>query len=321
MKRLGFLTLHEWGLLAATAAIFLMCAFTVEGFLFYDGEFDAWNLSDRCRHWVEIGLIAIPMTFIICTGGIDLSVGSMLALSGMALGIAWRDWGWDVWTASAFAVGVGTAAGAVNGVLGSTLAVAPLVATLATRALYRGAALGFSEGDPVRGFPDSFLGISEWAPGGVPGVFILLAGSVLAGHLFFRKGRIGRWTAAVGENETAAEFAGIPTKRVKFALYTFSGLMCGLAAPIHVSRFATANPEHAGSLELDVIAAVVVGGTRITGGSGSVLGTGLGLLVVGMFRFALDLKGFPQQTQTILMGLIVVGMAVLNEWMGRRGGR
>ena len=157
MKPLRILTAHEWGLLLVAGILFTFCAHTVEGFLFYEGEFDAWNLSDRSRHLVEIGLIAIPMTYIICTGGIDLSVGSIMILSAMAMGISWRDWGWNIWMAVPLAVLVGTVAGGINGWLGSYLAIAPLVVTLATRALYRGLALGISQADPVRQLPDEFL--------------------------------------------------------------------------------------------------------------------------------------------------------------------
>ncbi|MCA9448484.1 MAG: ABC transporter permease [Candidatus Omnitrophica bacterium] len=318
MKPFRILTAHEWGLLAVATILFGICAYTVEGFLFYDGELDTWAMWDRSRHLVEIGLIAIPMTYIICTGGIDLSVGSLMILSAMAMGVAFRDWGWSLWAAVPFSILVGAVAGGFNGWLGSYLAIAPLVVTLATRALYRGLALGISQADPVSSFPTEFVMISEHSWGLVPYTFILMVVLILVGHLFFRKSWIGRYTVAIGTNENAADFAAIPTKAIKFGLYTFSGVMCGIAAPIYVARFATANPEHASMLELDVIAAVVVGGTRITGGSGSVLGTGLGLLIVGMLRFALDLKAVSQQHQTILMGLVVIVMAVLNEWTTRR---
>ena len=308
---LRWLSPHEWGLLALIVVLFAFFSWYAEGFL------DAWNLSDRSRHLVEIGLIAIPMTFIICTGGIDLSVGSMMVLSGIVMGIAWREFGLDIWLAMGLSVATGTAVGALNGWFGSYLAIAPLVVTLATRALYRGLALGISQADPVSKLPDDFLLISEASIGYVPYTFLLLVISIIVGHLIFRKSWVGRFTIAIGENEKAAEFSAVPTRPLKMALYTFSGFMCGIAAPIYISRFATANPEHAGTMELDVIAAVVVGGTRITGGSGSVLGAGLGLLVVGILRFGLDLVGFPQQGQTIVMGLVVILMAVLNEWTSR----
>ena len=309
-KVFGILTAHEWGLCFLLFALFVFFSWYAEGFL------DDWNLSDRSRHLVEVGLIAIPMTFIVCTGGIDLSVGSMMMLSGVVMGVVWRhfDFSLDLWIPLCLSVMVGTAAGLANGILGSYLGIAPLVATLATRALYRGLALGVSQADPVRKFPTEFLEMSEWSLGYVPYSFILLILSIAVGHWVLRKSWIGRFAVAIGENETAAEFAAIPTRRLKLGLYVFSGFMCGIAAPIYVSRFATANPEHAGTLELDAIAAVVVGGTRITGGSGSVLGTGLGLLVLGVLRFGLDLTGFPQQGQTILIGVVVILMAVLNQW-------
>ncbi len=312
MKVSRILSPHEWGLLALLIMLFVFFSFYTEGFL------DPWNLSDRCRHLVEIGLIAVPMTFIICTAGIDISVGSMLVLSAIVMGTAWRDLEIGIWSAIALAVLTGTLAGAVNGWLGSFLGIAPLVVTLATRALYRGLALGISSADPVRKFPPEFLLISESSLAYVPYTFFLLIIVIVIGHIIFKKSWIGRYAIAIGANETAAEFSAVPTRMLKMAFYTFSGVMCGIAAPIYVARFATANPEHAGTLEMETIAAVVVGGTRITGGSGSVLGTGLGLLVVGTLRYGLDLTGFPQQGQTILMGLVVIAMAVINEWTSRR---
>jgi rhamnose transport system permease protein len=311
MKPGKWLSPHEWGLLFLASALFGFFSWYAEGFL------DPWNLSDRSRHLVEIGLIAVPMTFIITTGGIDISVGSMLVLSGIVLGTCWRDLEWGIWSSITAGALAGTAAGGINGWLGSYLGIAPLVVTLATRALYRGLALGISSADPVGKFPPEFLQISELNLGYIPYTFILLVLTILCGHIVFRKTWIGRYSVAIGSNERAAEFAAAPVRNLKMGLYAFSGLMCGIAAPIFVARFATANPEHAGTLELDVIAAVVVGGTRITGGSGSVLGTGLGLLVVGILRFGLDMTGFPQQGQTILMGSVVIVMAVLNEWTSR----
>lgn len=312
MKVKRLLSPHEWGLLALWLILFGCFSFYAEGFL------DPWNLSDRSRHLVEVGLLAVPMTFIICTAGIDISVGSMLILSAIVMGTAWRDLGLGIWSAVGLAVLTGTLAGGVNGWLGSYLGIAPLVVTLATRALYRGLSLGISSANPVRKFPSDFLYISECSIGYVPYTFILLIVVIVIGHIIFKKSWIGRYSIAIGANETAAEFSAVPTRMLKMALYTFSGVMCGIAAPIYVARFATANPEHAGTMEMETIAAVVVGGTRITGGSGSVLGTGLGLLVVGTLRYGLDLIGFPQQGQTILMGLVVIAMAVINEWTSRR---
>lgn len=312
MRIARVLSPHEWGLLILCGALFVGFASVAEGFL------DPWNLSDRSRHLVEVGLIAVPMTFIICTGGIDISVGSMMVLSGIVMGAAWRDWGLGMGVALLLSVLTGTLAGFLNGWMGSFLGIAPLVVTLATRALYRGLALGISSADPVRKFPPEFLRVAELNVVFVPHTFLLLLAAIVAGHMVFKRSWIGRFSVAIGASECAAEFAAVPTRALKTGLYTFSGFMCGLAAPIYVSRFATANPEHAPTLELEVIAAVVVGGTRITGGNGSVLGTGLGILAVGILRFGLDMTGFAQQWQTILMGLVVIVMAVLNEWTTRR---
>lgn len=307
-----FMTLHELALLLLFIGIMLIFSVTTEAF------WDSWNLADRSRHLVEIGLVAIPMTMVICTGGIDLSVGSTMVLSGLLMGMFWRDGGVNIWLAAVISILVGSGCGLFNGMLAAFCGIPPLVVTLATRALYRGLALGLSEANPVRRFPAEYLAISEYAWGMVPVTFVLMLICYALGHIFLSKSWAGRYLLAMGENETAARFAAVPVNRLKLLVYFLTGLMCGVAAVVYVARFATANPEHAQTFELDVIAAVVVGGTSITGGRGSVLGTGLGLLVIGALRYGFDMNGIPQQTQTIVMGVLLVLVAVSNEWFNRK---
>ncbi len=284
---------------------------------------DPYNLLDRTRHWVEIGIIAVPMTYIIATGGIDLSVGSMLALCGIVMGLFFEKMGMSIPVALVFAVLTGAAAGAFNALSISLFRVPPLVTTLATMAMYRGLAIGFCQADPVRGFPESF---TDWASLSTIGfgdfqlpyqtlIMILI---VTLGIFVFRKSCLGRWTVQIGESEKASYFTTVPVRKVVFTLYMASGVMCGLASIFYTGRFATAHPSAARALELEVIACVVIGGTRITGGSGSVLGTFLGVLIIGCLRFGMEMQGILQKYQIILFGVLVIVTAIANEWLARR---
>jgi rhamnose transport system permease protein len=288
---------------------------------------DPVNLLDRMRLWTEVGLVAVPMTYLIAAGGIDLSVGSLVTLSAIFGAMTARDLHWPFPVALGATVLMGLIGGAVNGFAVSVLRVPALVATLATLAIFRGMALGLSHGQPIGGFPPGFstwgslatVGNGNLAP---PQQFVFLLALVAVGEFLLRRSRAGRWTLQLGENETAARYAAIPVDWVRFGLFLASGLVCGLAAITYMGRFATAHPaDHAG-LELQAIACVVIGGTRITGGGGSVVGTFLGLLILAILGFGLEMMGVVQQIQTILIGLLVVTIAVFNEWMaGRRGRR
>jgi len=280
---------------------------------------DPANLLDRTRLWTEVGLVAIPMTYLIIAGGIDLSVGSLVALSAVMGGIAASRFGVPFPAALAIAALTGVVGGAFNGLLASWLRVPALVATLGTMAIFRGVATGTAQAQPVRGFPAEFTAWGGYgALGPVPQQLLLLIAIAAIAEFKLRRNRIGRWTLALGENETAARFAAVPVEAVRFQLFLASGLVCGIAAICSMGRFASAHPaDHAG-LELQAIACVVIGGTRITGGSGSITGTMLGLLFLAVLGFGLEMNGIPQATQTVIVGVLVVAIAVLNEWLARR---
>ena len=295
---------------------------TVDGFL------DWFNLFDRARYWVAPGIIAVPMTFIIATAGIDLSVGSIVALAGIALGMMSQHV--PIAMASCAAVAVGTLAGAFNGGVISLLRVPPLVVTLATMALFRGVAMGISQGAPYGGFSQGFTWISQGdlfalslgeTSAHVPVPIVALLAVVIAGVLIMRRTWIGRFTEHLGENETAARFAAIDVDWLRFGIYTACGALCGVAALFHTALYATAKADTALGLELDVIACAVVGGTRISGGRASVTGTLLGLLIIGILRYGLDMAGMKSQYVIIFVGALLIVTAVFNEWVGARGER
>lgn len=286
-------------------------------------------LLSQSRYWVAAGMIAIPMTFIIATAGIDLSVGSIVGMCGIILGILYRDYNWPIAGACAVAVLSGTAAGAANGAISSGLRIPPLVVTLATMTLFRGIAFGLSKADAVSNFPAGFT----WLGNGtlfttylngeaiaVPGTLLGLAAVVALGGLLLRYSWIGRYALAIGENPVAAAFAAIPVRWMLFGIYTATGFVCGVAALFHTAVLATAMADGGTGLELKAIAAVVIGGTRISGGQASVTGTLLGLFIIGILEYGLVLSGVKSQYVVIIVGLLLIVTAVFNEWMARRAG-
>ena len=308
---------REGALALMVVALVIGFGATTPGFL------DPLNLADRSRYWVEIGWIAVPMTFVIASGGIDLSVGSLLALASVVGGKVHAAGG-PLGAVIAASILTGLAGGIFNALAIRLLRLPALIVTLATLALFRGLAFGLTRAQAIGGWPDAFTdwgGLSAWHLHGdwaIPWPVLGMLGAVAAGSLVFHRHVLGRRARQIGENPIAARFAGISASRVQLIVYGLSGLACGIAALSWTARFATAQPGSAQGLELEVIAVVVVGGTRITGGSGSVPGSFLGLLLLGLLRFGLDLRSVSQQDQTIILGILVVAVAILNEaWAAR----
>ena len=218
------------------------------------------------RPWGEIGALSAVMTAIILTGGIDLSVGSIIALSSVSFGLLWHG-GWSLEWSAAAAVSVGFVAGAVNGTL-ITLGIAPLVATLATMACYAGLAMALSRGERIAGLPESFttLGQDSWL--GVPNQLSLFLLVSLAAWIVVHHTRFGRYLYAIGENRLAAEFAAVPVRPVEWMLYAASGTVAALVALVYTARGGAVVPTAGAGIELQAIACVVLGGPRVTGGRG-----------------------------------------------------
>lgn len=270
------------------------------------------NLLETTRYLVEPGIVALAMTLVIITGGIDLSVGSVVGLSAVFLGMAWKSWGLPVGAAVGVAIAAGAVCGLINGVMVVAFRIPPLIVTLATMAVFRGLATGLSHGTPVSGFPESLrpLGQGYYAIGlglQLPGQAPILAVLAVLAWVFLSHTRHGRCIYAIGLNETAARYAALPVDRVKIAVYTLSGCLAGLASSVLVSRVATAKPDAGLGFELDVITACVAGGVSITGGRGTVPGAMLGLGIVGCLRRGLELT--PSVTSpdvAVIIGLVLV---------------
>ncbi|MET3926339.1 ABC transporter permease [Devosia sp. 2618] len=279
------------------------------------------NLLNQGRLMTEVGLIAIIMTFVIVTGGIDLSVGSILGLVAILLGVFWKDLGLPLPVAIALGLLVGTLAGAVNGLIITRFRVPPLIATLATLALYRGIAEGISQARSVRGYPDWFFVLGQGQVLGVPtqlwilGIVALLATIVLAYTTW------GRAAYAIGSNETAARFSGLKVDLTKLAIYSASGFAAALAAVIFVSRVSTTRSDMGTGLELDAITAVVLGGTSIFGGRGTIIGTLLGLVLIQTLKNGLSLAGIKSDGTIVLIGAALILTILLTNIFQRNGNR
>lgn len=269
-------------------------------------------------HVWELAIVALPMLFIVIAGGIDLSVGSIFALSAVSMGLLFER-GMPVWLAALASVVAGAILGLKNGWLVGKYRVHPLLVTLGTMAAFRGIAEGLSLACPLSGYPDSFQKLLNSAPLGLP-----LAGwtfLVLAGLAAFVAGRtvFGRWVIALGRNERATFFSKIPVARLQILLFTFCGIACGLAAVFSVARNNTAKADMGAGLELEAITAVVLGGAKIEGGSGSVIGLLLGLALIHETKEFVSWHWKQSELNLIVIGALLIGSVIVQKVFDRPG--
>lgn len=270
------------------------------------------NLLNLLRQLTVNGFIAFGMTFVILTGGIDLSVGSILALTSVIFVGLFTQMGVPVFVALLIAILLGAVLGFVNGVFITKGKLAPFIVTLATMTIYRGLTLVYTDGRPIAGDRDSYL--FEFLGRGlilkIPFQVILFFIIFIILSIVLRKTAFGRKVYAVGGNEKASFIAGIKTDKVKIAIYTISGVMASIAGLILTSRLNSAGPQAGVSYEMDAIAVVVLGGTSMTGGKGSLTGTLIGVLIVGVLNNGLNLLGVSSFYQQIVKGIVIL-LAVL----------
>ncbi len=269
----------------------------------------------------EVALVALPMTYIIITGGIDLSVGSIMVLSAIVLGYSWKNLGVPLELAIAMAIAAGMLAGFLNGLLIVRVRVPPLIMTLATLALYRGLAEGISQARSVRGYPEWFFEMGQGEILGVPSQLWILLVAVTAFWVVLARTTFGRALYAIGHNEAAARFSGLAVDRIKLTIYTLSGAMAGLAGFIFVSRVSTTRSDMGTGLELDVISAVVLGGTSIFGGVGTIAGTVLGFTLIQFLKNGLALMGVKGDATIVVIGSVLIGSILITTLLqSRRAG-
>ncbi len=264
------------------------------------------NILNQGRLMTEIGLIALPMTFVIITGGIDLSVGAIVGLCAVMLGYSWKTFGFPLPLAIAFSLFVGASAGFVNGLVITRVKVPPLIMTIATLALYRGLAEGVSQARSVRDYPDWFYFLGQGSVFGLPTQLLILIVLVVVFGVALDRTTFGRTLYAIGSNETAARFSALNVDRTKLIVYTLSGLASGLAAFVLVSRVTTTRMDMGMGYELDVIAAVVLGGGSIFGGSGTIWGTAIGLAMIQLLKNGLALTGVKGDATIVVIGVALI---------------
>ena len=256
-------------------------------------------------------VVAVGMTFVILSGGIDLSVGSLLALAGILLALALQE-GFSLLPALAFAFLVGGACGLANGLLVTRGRLPPFIATLGMMSVARGAALLLTEGRPISGFEAGLRSLATGRMLLVPAAVVVTALVYVVAHIVLRRTVFGRYVYAIGGNEEAARFSGVPVRTSKTLVYVVSGLASAVAAALLTARLNSAQPIAGVMYELDAIAAVVIGGTSLRGGLGGVGGTLVGALIMGVLRNGLNLLGISSFLQQVVIGLVIVGAVLLD---------
>jgi rhamnose transport system substrate-binding protein len=299
---------NEWVLLVVIAVECLVFGMSGHNFA------SAGNAFEITRLGVEIGLLALAMTPIIVTGGIDLSVGSMMGLAAIVLGWLWRDVGLPMPVAVAFTLVLGVAGGALNAALITRLKFPPLIVTLGTLSLFRGIAEGVTGGiQHYSGFPESFLHLGQgYVSGIVPTQLFIFVAAAIAVAWWLHRTSYGRALYAIGHSAEGARYAGIPVSRRVGAVYVLSGLAASLAAVIYVAHLGQAKSDAGTGYELMAITAVVLGGASIFGGRGTVLGTVLGLFSIVLLQNGLRLTGQPAELSGILTGVLLVATIMVD---------
>jgi ribose transport system permease protein len=282
------------------------------------GFLTATNLGAVARQTAVINVMSLGMTLVIISGGIDLSVGSTLALSGL-LGAMAMEHGSGVFVGLAAGLTMGLLCGLVNGLSITALDVNPFIITLGTMSIYRGLALVISGGVPVSGVPDSFAQLAQAHRLGIPQPLWIVAACAVAVHVFLQHTRAGRYAFAIGSNREAARYAGVAVKFHLTAIYAAAGLLTGLAGMLHASRLRAGQPTEGQGYELSAIAAVVIGGGSLRGGEGSVSGTLIGAFIMGLLANGSDLLGVNPYWQQVIIGTAIILAVTFDEFRRRRG--
>jgi ribose/xylose/arabinose/galactoside ABC-type transport system permease subunit len=302
-------------LVLVVAVTFVLFALTTRDFA------TVYNTFNMTQYGVEIGLLALGETLVIISGGgsIDLSVGSMLSLSGVVMGMLTQWAHVNVWLSALLGVASGGALGALNGLLITRVGIPALIITLGTLYAYASAALVLTNTVPISGLPESFFRLGQSDVLGIPlQVLVVFLPVALVLSYVLRQTVFARYLYAAGTNEVAARFAAINVRAVRFWVFTVSGVLAGLAAAVMTSRVASARPDAGMGFELQAITIAVLGGTSIMGGEGTIIGTILGVLAITVLSNGLQLAGIHPIWQLGAVGIVLVVTVLLNQWLTRR---
>ncbi|MDD3824173.1 MAG: ribose ABC transporter permease [Sphaerochaetaceae bacterium] len=271
------------------------------------------NILNIIRQTSIYGIIAVGMTFVILTGGIDLSVGSILALSGAIAAGMMKNQGAAPLVAALVAILVGAGIGLINGLLVTIGKIAPFVVTLGMVTIARGLTLIYTKGYPISGFSPEFRYLGGGYILGIPVPVIVFIAMVALAWFILNHTRLGRYTYAIGGNEETVKLSGINVKFYKSMVYVIVGIMSSLSALILSARLNSAEAVAGQGYELDVIAAVVIGGTSLSGGRGSIIGTLIGALLIGTINNGMNLLGISPYFQQVVKGALIIGAVILDR--------
>lgn len=275
------------------------------------------NLASVARQTAVINIIALGMTLVIVTGGIDLSVGSILAVAGLFGTMAIKA-GQPIPLAILIGIFSGLVCGFLNGLMITQLRINPFIVTLGTLEAYRGFALVVSKGLPVHEIPDAFSFLGDGTLLRIPFSLWILALCAVLMHFLLENTKLGRYAFAIGSNSAAAYYAGVPIKFHLIAVYSIAGMLAGLAGMIEASRLMTGQPTAGQGYELQAIAAVVIGGGSLQGGEGSVVGTLIGAFIIGLLSNGSDLLGINPYWQQVIIGGVIIAAVAFDELRKRR---
>ncbi|PEK06210.1 autoinducer 2 import system permease LsrD [Bacillus toyonensis] len=298
--------------------VFLLIEFILFSFLNSD-FFNVSNLLFSTNDFLFIAIAAIPMTFVIVTGGIDVSVGSIMGLTSILIGVLWMS-GIPILFAVIIALIISCLAGALNGIIIKMTGVEPLVVTLGTMFLYGGIALVISGGagasgyEGISGLPDAYVQLANGSLVGIPNLLWILTVLTVLCTVLFHRTIYGRHVKLTGANENAAKYTGIKTEKVVIIAYIISGLGGGLGGAFLTAYFGSARADMGSETILPIITAVVLGGTLITGGKGSIIGTVLASVFIGLMQYGLQMTGLTNEQSNVVIGIILILSVIMRHF-------
>ncbi|MCL6629183.1 MAG: ABC transporter permease [Armatimonadetes bacterium] len=269
-----------------------------------------YNLLNVARQYSELAVVAVGLTMVIIAGGIDISVGSVVGLSSIMVGVLAVNMHLNIWLACFLALLTGLACGMTNGFAITRLGIQPIVTTLAMMSTARGLAYVLSDARTISGLPMSFTGLDQVSMGAVPLAVVLALVIVVAGTVTLRQTAFGRSVYAVGANEEAARLSGTNTRQVKMLVYSLTGMLAGLSGIMMTTRVSCALPDAGLGFEFEAITAVVMGGSSLKGGEGNIVGTIIGVGIMGILRNGLNLIGVTDTWKVLFLGVMLI-IAVL----------
>jgi ribose transport system permease protein len=307
----SFFAFREAGILLVLVVLCIILSLVADRFL------TVKNLTNVARQFSVIAIMSVGMTYVIITAGIDLSVGSVVALSG-CMSAWYLVAGYPIWLCILIGLFLGALTGLVNGLLIVKINLAPFIATLGTMGIARGVVLALTMGYPIQPFPEEFQFFGRGNLGPIPIPVVIMTVIVVLGQLFLSRTTTGRYIYYVGSNPTAARLSGLNVGRILIFVYTIAGLLAGLSAVVLISRLTSAQSNMGMGWELDAIAAVVIGGTSLAGGEGSVLGSLIGAALMGVIKNALILLGVNVYWQSVVIGMVIVLAVGIDAWRQKR---